>query len=136
MATFNERKGGGGAGLTRDSTDVMEPPSIHLDHHHMKALGLKTPRVGSKLHFTGHAAVHATSENADRGDGGKSRGHVTLHIHKMDMGADKQSSDAKEQGQKDGMKAAIDKALTKDAGSEAEKGKAKGKTPSVRAGGD
>jgi hypothetical protein len=133
-------------GKGQDYGDMMqEPPSLHLSHDHLSKLGLKDLKAGQKLHIHAVAHVHsAHSESQTRNpSGGKASGgegntkhNATLHFHKMEVGTDQQPSDAKEQGQKDGMKAAIDKALTKDAGSESAKGKAPGKTPSVRAGGD
>ena len=117
--------------------DTQSPPRLYLEAHHLAKLGItKMPAVGSKIKISGLAHVGSTSEDQDHADGGKPHRRMTLHLHKMDIGTDAQSSDAKEQSQKDGMKSAIDKALTKDAGSAAAKGKKPGNTPAPRGGGD
>lgn len=93
--------------------DTQPPPTLHLGEEHLKKFGIKKmPAVGTKLKFHAVAHVGATSENQDHGDGGKHRS-MTLHIHKMDMGAGHQSSEVDEESQKAGMKSAIDKSLTK-----------------------
>ena len=123
--------------LATNNVEHQSPPSLYLGHEHLAKFGIKNmPAVGTKVKISGVAHVGATSENQDHGDGGGPRRSMTLHMHKMEVGTDQQSSDAKEQGQKDGMKAAIDKALTKDAGSESKNHKAPGKTPTPRGGGD
>ncbi len=142
-------KGGEGPAMasSRDA-EHMSPPSLHLGHEHMKALGLhKGPipyKVGDKIPLSALVHVGAISEDQDHAghlDGkppsgeGSTRRSMTLHFHKMDMG-DGNNSGTREESQKDGMKSEIDKALTQHAGSEAEKGKAKGKTPTPRGGGD
>jgi hypothetical protein len=137
MADFTPKlsteKGKAKGSLPKDnSSEHQSPPRLYLEHHHLEKLGMdKMPAVGSKIKISGLAHVGSTSEDDDPGiDGGKRRS-MTLHLHKMDMGTDNS-----EESQKDGMKGAIDKALSKAAGSEAEKGNAKGKTPPVRGGGD
>lgn len=110
----NKAKGGT---LPRDSAEHQAPPHIYLEHHHLEKLGMtKMPAVGSKIKISGLAHVGATSENQDRGDGGKKRS-MTLHLHKMEIGRDEHDH---EESQKAGMKAAVDKALTKGEGSESE----------------
>jgi hypothetical protein len=151
MADFTPKKvssekGTAKGSLAHDNTSEHQaPPRIYLEHHHLEKLGMtKMPPVGSKIKISGLAHVGATSENASDGpSGGKAPGgegntrrSMTLHLHKMEMGKDGVSDGEKEESQKDGMKGAIDKALTKAAGSEASKGKAMGKTPTPRAGGD
>lgn len=123
--------------LAHDNSEHQSPPRLYLEHHHLAKLGLtKMPPVGSKIKISGLAHVGATSEDSDHsGDGKGPRRSMTLHLHQMDVGAGKQP-EISDESQKDGMKSEIDKALTKHAGSEAAKGKAKGKTPSIRAGGD
>ncbi len=132
--------------LPVDNAEHQEPPRLYLEHHHLAKLGMgKMPPVGSKIKISGLAHVGATSENSSDGpSGGKADGKggegntrrsMTLHFHKMEVGKEGIEG-ASEESQKDGMKSEIDKALTKHAGSEAAKGKAKGKTPVVRAGGD
>lgn len=119
------------------SAEHQSPPRLYLEHHHLAKLGMtKMPPVGSKIKISGLAHVGATSEDSDHsGEGKGPRRSMTLHLHQMDMGKSGIEG-ATEESQKDGMKSEIDKALTKHAGSEAAKGKAKGKTPSIRAGGD
>jgi hypothetical protein len=95
--------------------DTQSPPHLYLEHHHLEKLGIKKmPTVGEKLtiHAIGH--VGSTSEDQDRGDGGKSR-RMTLHLHKMEMGGGKQP-EMSDESQKAGAKAAIDKALKRGAG--------------------
>lgn len=149
MADFTPKKqsdaGKAKGSLAHDNISEHEaPPRLYLEHHHLEKLGLKKmPAVGSKIKISGTAHVGATSENSsDAPSGGKAKGgegntqrSMTLHLHKMDVGTDNQSGET-EESQKDGMKAAIDKALVKGAGSESAKGKAPGKTPTPRGGGD
>lgn len=119
-----------------NTSEHQEPPRLYLEHHHLAKLGMdKMPAVGSKIKISGLAHVGSTSEDQDRMDGGKPRRRMTLHLHQMEMGGDGIEG-ASEESQKDGMKSEIDKALTKHAGSESAKGKAKGKTPTPRGGGD
>jgi len=134
--------------LAVDNTEHQEPPRLYLEHHHLEKLGMtKMPPVGSKIKISGLAHVGATSENSSDGpSGGRAEGKggeghtrrsMTLHLHSMDMGTGKQGSEvADEEQSAKGAKAAMDKALSRGAGSEAAKGTAKGKTPAVRAGGD
>jgi hypothetical protein len=141
-------KGGIGAKPPASQDEAARPPTLYLEHHHLEKLGMKKmPAVGSKIKISGVAHVGATSEHNDghppgeregsgQSTGPSTRRSMTLHLHSMDMGADQQSSDAKDESQRDGMKSEIDKALTQHAGSEAAKGKAKGKTPTPRGGGD
>ena len=149
-AKSGEGKPGGAEGPLHASSapeDYAEPPSLHLTHKHLTKLGLKGLSAGQTLHVHAVARVHSAhsaewtqprnpSGGKAAGGEGNTKHDATLHFHKMEVGTDQQSGDTKKQDQKDGMKAAIDKALTKDAGSEAAKGKKPGKTPSVRAGGD
>jgi len=147
MADFTPKKvsseKGKAGGSLPSGSDVehQEPPTIYLGHHHLAKLGMdKMPPVGSKIKISGLAHVGATSEHdraaepGEKGGAGKRRS-MTLHLHKMEMGQEGIDG-ASEESQKEGMKSEIDKALTKHAGSEAAKGKPKGKTPAVRAGGD
>lgn len=118
-AEAGKAKGGIGAAPTYQDEGH---PHVRLEDHHLKALGIHTmPKVGEKLHIKAHAMVHATSENQDRGDGGKARRHITLALHKMEMGGGKQP-EMSDESQKAGAKAAIDKALKKGAGSESADG--------------
>ena len=118
MVTFkpeaSKAKGGIGAAPTAQGEGPLPPPQLSLTHEHLKKLGLKMPAVGDKLKLHAHAMVHSTSENQDRGDGGK-RAHVTLHIHQMEVGDGKQPGTSDE-SQKAGMKSEIDKALKRGAG--------------------
>ena|ERR1700676_367164 len=141
MADFTLKKGketnkAKGSLPMENTAEHEAPPRLYLEHHHLAKLGLtKMPPVGSKIKISGLAHVGATSEDQSPGIKGGARRSMTLHLHKMEVG--KEGIDgASEETQKDGMKSEIDKALTKHAGSEAEKGKAKGKTPTPRGGGD
>ena len=153
MADFTPKKvaSESGPGIhpkAEGSRDVEHeaPPVMHLEAHHIKKLfGNKMPPIGSKIKVHGLVHVGAYSEDhagppsggkAQAGDEGNTGRTMTLHFHKMEHGKDGTSDGVDDQSQNDGMKAAIDKALTKDAGSEATKGKAKGKTPTPRGGGD
>jgi len=125
-----------GANSPSSSAEHQSPPRLYLEHHHLAKLGMdKMPPVGSKIKISGLAHVGATSEDQDPGINGGPRRSMTLHLHKMEIGKEGIEG-ASEEDQKDGMKSAIDKALTKHAGSEAEKGKPKGKTPTPRSGGE
>ena len=129
-----------------NSSEHQSPPSLYLTHSHLEKLlpkGSKMPPVGSKIKISGLAHVGATSENADSPpSGGKAKGgeantkrSMTLHLHKMDMahGAQPGVSDADQETESaKGAKAEMDRAL----GSEAAKGKPKGKTPTPRGGQD
>jgi hypothetical protein len=146
MADFTPKKAstekGKAVGSLASGSDVehQDPPTIYLGHHHLAKLGMdKMPPVGSKIKISGLAHVGSTSERdeamrpGEKG-GGKQRS-MTLHLHKLEMGADG-AGDASDESQKEGMKSEIDKALTKHAGSESKKGQKEGKAPAVRAGGD
>lgn len=141
MADFTPKADAGKAkgGLAKDNAEHMEPPTIHLGHEHLAKLGMKEmPKVGSKIKISGLAHVGSTSENQDRGDGGKPRRSMTLHLHKMDVGADGTSDEEKSASQHDGMKGAIDNALgaKRSEGSESAKAKsAGGKEKSKASGG-
>jgi hypothetical protein len=149
MADFTPKKEAGKAkgSLPMDNaSEHQEPPVLHLQAHHIGKLFKdgKMPKVGSKIKVSGLVHVGAMSEHQDAppsggkaqtGGEGNTRRSMTLHFHKMEMGTDGIDGQ-KEESQKDGMKAEIDKALTSHAGSEAEKGKAKGKTPTPRGGED
>lgn len=138
MADFSPKKGKETAtakgSLPTDNAEHQEPPRLYLEHHHLEKLGLKKmPAVGSKIKISGLAHVGSTSENQDRGDGGKARRSMTLHMHKMEVGKDGPGAEEDQAEQtKQGAKAEMDKAL----GSEAAKGKKEGKTPTPRGGGD
>ena len=130
MVTFKQPKAEKGKAVGSNPTiageDTQPPPSIRLGHSHLQALGMKSlPAVGTKLHLHAIAHVGSTSEDQDRGDGGKARQSMTLHLHSMDLGDGKQSA-MSDEDQKAGAKAEIDKALTKRAGSESAKAKPAG----------
>jgi hypothetical protein len=130
--------------LAKDKDEAFSPPMIHLTHEHMKKFGIKQmPKVGSKIKISGLVHVGSTSEHdgshsfGEPGAEGEGPSHsMTLHLHKMAMAHDGIPEGEKEESQKDGMKSAVDAALAKHAGSESAKGKAKGKTPTPRGGGD
>jgi hypothetical protein len=98
------------------------PPTMYLEHEHLKKLGMhEMPKVGDKLHAQIVAHVGAVSEDQDRGDGGKPRRRMTLHIHQMDTGAKVPGKEVdQEEESKKGARAEMDKALKHAAGSESE----------------
>lgn len=120
----------GGELNPKHETPGEHPPTIHLGHEHLKALGLHKgpmPKVGSKIKISGLVHVGSTSENADsmqepgrkEGTGAttpKNTRHMTLHLHKMEMGTGKQSTEVNDEDQKEGMKGEIDKALAREMG--------------------
>jgi hypothetical protein len=127
--------GGGHPKDLHPHEEIMAPPVIHLEHHHLEKLlpkGSKMPPVGSKIKISGLAHVGATSENQDSQQepgrpigtgattGKNTRRSMTLHLHKMDIGQEGISGGEKEESQKAGMKAEIDRVLTKGEGSESE----------------
>lgn len=151
MADFTPKKvkepgkaksGQGPAIASTKDAEHQSPPVLHLDHGHLEKLmpkGSGMPPIGSKVRISGLAHVGAASENQDEmspAGKGKVRRSMTLHLHQMDMGQDGITEGEKEESQKDGMKSEIDKALSQHAGSEAAKGKPKGKTPTPRGGQD
>jgi hypothetical protein len=118
-------------------SEHMAPPTIHLGHEHLKALGIHKaehmPKIGSKIKISG--LVHVGATNADQGDhiahgAGKGPRHsMTLHLHKMEMGTDDQPgmTDVDQEAERTkGAKAEMDKALSRGAGSESAKPKAAG----------
>ena len=113
--------------------DTQPPPTLHLSHKHLEKLlpdGTPMPPVGSKIHINGLAHVRATSEDHDSMTSpgkGKPRRSMTLHMHKMEMGVDGPENDVEqEEESKKGAKAEMDKALSKQQGSESKKGGKKG----------
>jgi hypothetical protein len=115
--------------LARDNTEHEAPPVMHLEAHHIhKLFGGKMPPIGSKIKVHGLVHVGAFNEgSAGPPSGGKAKGGeghtprtMTLHFHKMDMGQEGISGGEKEESQKAGMKAEIDRVLTKGEGSESE----------------
>lgn len=114
-----EGKSGGSFPKSHDVADVMDPPTIHLSHEHIKKLGLhkNLPRVGDKIPMEGHAHVASVSSHTD-GDG-KPRMSMTLELHKMGMEHNKPkiSQPDQEAETAKGAKAEMDKALLKGQGS-------------------
>jgi hypothetical protein len=110
--------------------DTQTPPRLYLEHHHLAKLGIKKmPPVGTKLHIEAEAHVGSTSEDQDRGDGGGPRRSMTLHLHKMDIGSDDQAGEtdvSNEEESKKEAKAEMDKALSRQQGSESSKAKPAG----------
>jgi hypothetical protein len=124
MADFTPKKQTSEKGKEKGGTlnphkEESRPPTMYLGHAHLVKLGItKMPPVGSKIKISGLAHVGATSEQDDSEQpGDKKQRSMTLHMHKMDVGRDETDH---EESQKAGMKAAVDKALTKGAGSESE----------------
>lgn len=108
-----------GEGKPSPSQDeTSSPPSLYLQHDHLKKLGLDTgkmPAVGTKIHVSGIAHVGAVSEDQDRGDGQKSpRRSMTLHMHQMEVGGKDEGDEVKEDRMKSGAKAEMDKALARE----------------------
>jgi hypothetical protein len=91
--------------------------SISLDHHSLKKLGMhdSLPKVGSKLKLQAHA--HVKSAREEMREGGKKHRHVELELRHMAVDKGGSEADSDEETNK-GMKGAIDKALTKQEGSE------------------
>jgi hypothetical protein len=127
-----------GAGAEHES-----PPVMHLEAHHIKKLFKgKMPPIGSKIKV--HSLVHvgAYSEGEDgppsggkaKGGEGNTKRTMALHFHKMDIAQDGIDG-ASEESQKKGMKAEMDKALSRGAGGKG-RGEGKGKAPAPRGGGD
>lgn len=141
MANFmpkkSQAKAKGGQGpaeaMSKDA-EYQSPPTLHLSHHHLEKLmpaGSSMPPVGSKIRVSGLAHVGSASEDQDSmapaGKKGGTRRSMTLHMHQMEMGADGPDNDvAQEEMSKSGAKAEMDKALSKQQGSESKKGGKKG----------
>jgi hypothetical protein len=119
--------------LARDNTSEHEaPPVMHLEAHHIaKLFKNKLPPIGSKVKVSGLVHVGAFNEGADGPpSGGKAKGGegntprtMSLHFHKMDLGTDTpgEQVDQEEQSKK-GAKSAMDKALSRGAGTSEGKG--------------
>ncbi len=94
--------------------------SVSLDHHSLKKLGIENmPKVGSKVKLHSHAHVKSTrEENRD----GKMHRSMELELRHMHIepgegtGAEKDGDTEMEHNK--GMRAAIDKVLPKEEGSE------------------
>jgi hypothetical protein len=99
-----EGKSGGAFPADKDAPEYRH--TVHLDHHHMKKLGLhkKLPGVGQMLKLHAHARVKEVGMTSP----GKPR--MTLEIHKMGIEGGP-SKVAKEESNAKGMKDAIDGAL-------------------------
>ena len=87
------------------SPDAPMAPTVHLEHHHMKALGLdkNVPKVGDKMPMEGHMHVTSVSNH-----GGKMR--MTAELRKMGVEAKGTKVPTEEEVAK-GAKSAIDDAL-------------------------
>lgn len=108
---------------SHNGTDVMNPPTIHLSHEHIKKLGLhkNLPKIGTKIPMEAHAHVTSVSSHND-GDG-KPRMSMTVELHKMGMEhgqGTKISQPDQEAETAKGAKAEMDKALAKGQGSASE----------------
>jgi hypothetical protein len=89
--------------------DTPEGPTVHLNHEHMKALGMhkNMPTVGQKIPMEGH--MHVTSVSNHEG-----RMSMTAELRKMAVDATKKAaSQDVEEGKLKGAKAAMDQALDK-----------------------
>lgn len=82
-------------------------PSIHLDHKHLKKLGIKGVSVGDKVmvHALGHVVSHSQHEN----EGGEPSGHMTMDLHQM--AAEPQEAKIEEGGDEIQAKKVMDSAL-------------------------
>ncbi len=111
-------KAGQGKVSPAQNEGTTSPPSLYLQHDHLKKLGLdkgKMPAVGTKIHVSGIAHVGSVSEDQDRGDGQKApRRSMTLHMHQMEVGGEDEGEDVKEDRMKSGAKAEMDKALARE----------------------
>jgi hypothetical protein len=68
--------GGGHPKDLHPHEEIMKPPVIHLEHHHLEKLlpkGSKMPPVGSKIKISGLAHVGATSERGRKPQSAESR---------------------------------------------------------------
>ncbi len=93
-------------------------PSLHLDHKHLKALGITDANVGDQLEI--HAKGHVTSrsqhqDTSEDGTTGEPRGHIQLDLKKMAVKATQRAAKEGEirEGDLEGAKAAMDQALDK-----------------------
>jgi hypothetical protein len=111
------KAGEGKAPVSQDEV-ASHPPTMYLEHEHLKKLGMKEmPAVGEKLHARIEGHVGAVSEDQDRGDGGEPRRRMTLHVHKMEVGTDGPGKEVDQQAESaKGAKAEMDKALKRGAG--------------------
>lgn len=129
------------------------PPVLHLEGAHLGKLGLKKlPAVGSKIHIHAIAHVHAAHDEADDskgfsdGDGNdastgetkkyNANRNLTLHLHQMEAKKHMVSDEEQTSESAAGAKAAMDKALTKEMGSESKKGGKSNATAAPRGGQD
>ena len=86
------------------------PPSVYLSHEHMSKLGAKKPpKVGDKLHL--EAIAHVESVSANRGEDGKPRHSVHLHLHHVGYEHHAETAQDKAANAHKGAKAAMDDAL-------------------------
>ena len=86
------------------------PPSVYLSHEHMGKLGAKKPpKVGDKLHL--EAIAHVESVSANRGEDGKPRHSVHLHLRHVGYEHHAETAQDKAANAHAGGKAAIDDAI-------------------------
>ena len=86
------------------------PPSVYLSHEHLGKLGAKKPpKVGDKLHL--EAIAHVESVSANRGEDGKPRHSVHLHLHHVGYEHHAETAQEKQANASKGGKEAIDNAL-------------------------
>lgn len=82
-------------------------PTVHLEHHHLKKLGLHGVSVGDKVmvHALAHVVSHSQHENED----GEPTGHMSMDLHKMS--AEPQEAKIEEGGDEKAAKGIMDQAL-------------------------
>jgi hypothetical protein len=131
MAEASKAKGS----LATNNAEHQSAPSLYLGHEHLAKFGIKDmPKVGSKIKISGLAHVGSTSESSHAAQPGESEGSgpstpqrsMTLHIHSMEVGKNGVNDVEQEAQTAKGAKAAMDKELTKRAGTESSKAKTAG----------
>jgi len=108
----------------KERTESMKPRDINgdkypyglrvrLGHEEMSKLGMDSmPKVGDKVHLQSHAHVVSASESSHEGDEEPNRS-VELELRHMAIGKRKEGT--VEDATADGMKGAMDEALSKPA---------------------
>lgn len=89
-------------------------PTIHLDSHHLKTLGIKNAKVGDKYEIHAHGHVTSQSQHQDTdedGQAGEPRGHISMDLKKMAVSAGKLAAKDEAGGDVQSAKAVMDQAL-------------------------
>ena len=82
------------SGLLQNSED-REGPAVHLEHHHLKNMGLTDLKSGDKVHMEGEGHVEH-SESRKETDGDHMR--ATVRFHKMGAELKSPRGDVDERG--------------------------------------